>query len=275
MSVAVQLGLKDEGSELLVLAGRRWPVWATQHPALAAVDGPPDLRGWLRGADPTQADDVLRALATLAAVDGDNDIAAAAILSWALLPGACALANRLQGLSPRIDEIVAAQLWVEVRTFPWRRLRKVAANILMNTRSGVLRECGAASQTRRVDRTWHLTSPVDPCGPLWAWDAAAAGTGPAGSAAEELLDVLEWACANDVISGEDRALLLCLVAAAERASTTRVGRGAGGLMANDVSAAVADEWGISPVTVRRRARRSLRALSAACSGTQARSRRER
>lgn len=275
MSVAVQLGLDDDGSELLTLAGRRWPVWAVRHPTLAAVDGPSNLRSWLRGADPTQADDVLHALATLAAVDGDNDIAAAATLSWALLPGACVLAHRLRGLSPRIDEVVAAQLWVEARTFPWRRLRKVAANVLMDTRSGVLRECGAASQTRRVDRTWHLTSPVDPCGPEWVWHAAAAGAGPAGGAAEELLDVLEWACANNVISSEDRALLLCLVDAADRASTTRVGRGAGGLMANDVSAAVADEWGISPATVRRRARRSLRALSAACTGTQARSRRER
>jgi hypothetical protein len=31
------------------------------------------------------------------------------------------LAQRLQTLSPRIDQIVAAQLWIEIRTFPWRR----------------------------------------------------------------------------------------------------------------------------------------------------------
>ena len=266
MSVAGQLGLHDEGSELLTLAAQRWPTWAARHPPLAAVHDLSDLRGWLRGADPGEADEVLHALATLAAVDGGDELAAAAALAWALLPGASALANRLRGLSPRIDEIVASQLWVEARTFPWRRLRKVAANVLMNTRCGVLRECGARTQLSRGDRTWHHTSPVDPCGPLWAGYAAVDTEPDGATAAEELLDVLDWARENDVITAEDRALLLCLVEAADRVATVRVGRGAGGLMANDVSAAVARQWGVSAVTVRRRARRSLLALSAAVQG---------
>jgi hypothetical protein len=66
-----------------------------------------ELRGWLH------------ALATLAAADGGNDVAAAAALACALMPGACILANRLRTLAVQIDQIVAAQLWVEVRTFPW------------------------------------------------------------------------------------------------------------------------------------------------------------
>jgi len=52
-------------------------------------------------------------------------------------------AIRRPTLAAQIDQIVVAPLWVEVRTFPWRRLTKVAANVLMNTRAGVagLRKC--------------------------------------------------------------------------------------------------------------------------------------
>jgi len=57
-----------------------------------------------------EAEEALHALATLAAVDGCNDIAAAAALAWALMPGACTLANRLRTLTSHIDEVVAAQL---------------------------------------------------------------------------------------------------------------------------------------------------------------------
>src|SRR5665647_1242053 len=77
------------------------------------------------------------------------------------------LANRLRTLHWHIDEVVAAQLWVEVRTFPWRRLRKVAANVLKNTRTGVLRECDAKSQLERTDPTWSRTSLIDPYGSFW------------------------------------------------------------------------------------------------------------
>jgi hypothetical protein len=123
-------------------------------------------------------------------------------LAWVLLPGACALAHRLHALSPRIDEVVAAQLWIEIRTFPWQRLRKVAANILANTRTGVLRECGVHSQLERFDRTWSTARPVDPTALFWtrlsAPDAALR------SAAEELFEVLDWARAANVISGSDQ-----------------------------------------------------------------------
>jgi hypothetical protein len=166
-------------------------------------------------------------------------------------------------LSPQVDHLVAAQLWVEARTFPWRRLRKVAANVLMNTRAGVLRECGARSQLGRTDPTWCNTSVVDPAAPFWAGHVAGPDAQPAAPAVR-LGAVLDWACANRVISDADRRLLLCLVSASDQAGTRRVGRGHGGLMANDVSAAVAERWGVSPRTIRRRASRSLHALAAAC-----------
>jgi hypothetical protein len=79
---------------------------------------------------------------------GGDDLAAASVLAWALI--ACALAHRLHALSPNIDELVAAQLWLEVWSFPWHRLHKVAANILTNTRAAVRRECGVRSQLERA-----------------------------------------------------------------------------------------------------------------------------
>ena len=269
MSVAEQLGLNDETSELLALAAQRWDRWASGQSALAPVSGVSDLRPWLRAVDQATADEALHALATLAATDGGDDAAAAAALAWALVPGACALAHRLRTLDPHIDEVVAAQLWVEVRTFPWRRLRKVAANVLMNTRAGVLRECGATSQLGRTDRTWSKTSPVDPYGTFWGGYAAAHSVHPS-TASAELLDLLDWACRHKVITEDDRALLLCLVEVADRADTTRFGRGTGGLMANEVSIAVAQQWGVAPKTVRRRARRSMDALASACAKTRER-----
>jgi hypothetical protein len=263
MSVADQLGLCDETSGLLALADQCWGQWATAYPALTHCCGVRELRSWLPGAEKPEADDALHALATLAAADGGDDIAAAAALAWALMPGACTLANRLRTLTWHIDEIVAAQLWVEVRTFPWRRLRKVAANVLMNTRTGVLRDCDAKSQLERTDPTWSRTSPVDPYGTFWGGYASIHRDRPT-HPREELLELLEWACKNKVITEADRALLLCLVEAADSAATRRLGRGTGGLMANNVSEAVAQQWGIAPKTVRRRARRSMDALSSAC-----------
>ena len=269
MSVAEQLGLRDETSELLALADQRWGLWATSHPALTHCCGVRELRSWLRSADKAEADAALHALATLAAVDGGDDIAAAAALAWALMPGACTLANRLRTLDWHIDEIVAAQLWVEVRTFPWRRLRKVAANVLMNTRTGVLRDCDAKSQLERTDPTWSRTSPVDPYGAFWGGYAANHCERQI-HPRQELLKLLQWACDKKVISAADRALLLCLVEAADGAATRKLGRGTGGLLANDVSKVVAQRWGIAPSTVRRRARRSVDALSSACTGTDGR-----
>src|SRR3546814_16161191 len=106
-----------------------------------------------------------------AAPDGGDDIAAAAALAKCLLPGACRLAGWLSTLPPRavfrdsqpvaagswsaverIDELVASHLWVEVRSFKWRRLTKVAATHLTNTPRGVLHEVG---ETRR--QRWKET----------------------------------------------------------------------------------------------------------------------
>ena len=266
MSVAVQLGFCDRGTDLLRDDDAGWRTWVDQFPCLARIGDSRSMRAWLTEAEPGEADEVLHALATLGSASGGDDVDAATVLAWALLPGACALARRLQSLSPRIDELVAAQLWVEVRSFPWRRLRKVAANILANTRTGVLRECGVRTQVERTDRVWAAARLVDPSAPFWGGH-----TGPqvpAPSAADELLELLDWACRRALITEDDKQLLLSLVAAADRCGTTRTGRGSAGLMSNAASAEVAVQSGISPITVRRRARRIVDTLTAAHSGFQ-------
>jgi hypothetical protein len=262
VSVQTQLGLNDEGNGLLAQAGQNWESWVDRFPCLLGIGGVGSLRAWLRTAEPAAADEVLHALVTLASPSGGDDASAAAMVAWALLPGASVLAQRLQTLSPRIDGVVAAQLWIEIRTFPWRRLRKVAANILANTRTGVLAECGAHTQLERVDRTWSNVRLVDPTAVFWA--RACAHDDASQSAAHELAEVLEWAGAVNVISDSDRSLLLSLAETADSFGPARTGRGSCGLMANDLSADLAERLGISPKTVRRRARKAITALADAC-----------
>jgi hypothetical protein len=266
MSVATQLGL-DPASTPFVELEQNWACWVDQFPRLARAGDLRSLRGWLAAAEPAEADEVLHTLATLGSPSGADDLAAASVLAWALLPGACALAHRLHGLSPRIDELVAAQLWLEIRSFPWHRLHKVAANILANTRAGVLGECGARSQTKRADKAWTNTRVVDPAASFW--NRHTAGLDAVPSAADELLALLDSASAANIITDADTGLLLSLVEAAERCGTTRTGRGNAGLMSNTASAQVAVQAGLSPITVRRRARRIIDALAAAHTDLQA------
>ena len=311
MSVGDQLDV-DENSELLDQARSNWPEWVASDPRLDVVAKFDYLRAWLRSADRDASDEVLLALAMLAAPDGGDDIAAAAALAKCLLPGACRLAGWLSTLPPkevfrdsqpvlagtwsaveRIDELVASQLWIEVRTFPWRRLRKVAANILMNTRVGVLREVGDFFYVSRVDRTWANTTLVESFSSGDLTDGGVARyasempTERVASALfhrtglladrsqpdeveptpkEELLELLAWACEHQVISVADRYLLLCLVEEADRVETRNLTRGYGGLIGNQLSSRVAPRVGVSEATVRRHASRSMRALAAAAPG---------
>lgn len=256
MSVATHLGLSEPDSEVLALAGQRWPGWQATHPHLRVVDELADLPAWLRAADWSDADRVLLALAQLSAPDGGDDVAAVGVLAWVLLPGASLLAFRLGRLSPRIDEILAAQLWVEARTFPWKRGHKVAANILMNTRKGVIRDLGLGELSAR-------TIPFPPTAEVWtetALDRLPAEPTPE----QELQEILDLATNKGALTGDEGDLLLDLAHAADLASPARSGRGHAGLMAPAASEAVAADRGVSARTVRRRAARSVSALRTVC-----------
>lgn len=263
MSVATQLGLDDPAQGLLAQARTHWPVWRSRDPRLAVVDDLLDLPGWIRSADRDDVDDVLHELAHLGSPTGGDDVVAAGALAWLLLPGASLVAHRLRDMTPRIDECVAAQLWIEVRSFAWERRRKVAGNIVMNLRRGVLRELGAVEHLRAVDPTWAHAMPLAPEADLWRVLDARAAEPPGVEPEEELAELLSWATSHRVIDEHDRELLVGLAEAACQMEVTRSREGRGGLCSRSGSSVVAARHGISEATVRRRARRSMRALAEA------------
>ncbi|MER7070654.1 hypothetical protein [Terrabacter sp. NPDC000476] len=257
MSVAKQLGLDDPESEILATARSRWPCWVSAHPVLGVVDDLLELPAWLRQADRDNADAVLLALAELSSPEGGDDVAATGALAWVLLPGVSLLALGMFTLSPRIDQLLAAALWMEARTFRWHRGHRVAANILMNTRKAVMRDLGVGVA---ADPTWSRTFPVAPFERIWEAMPAEPSEVSGASAHEKLTELLDCACAAGVITNEDRILLVDVAQTADRQQTMRSGRGHAGLLGNDVSAEVAKRRGVAAITVRRRTSRAIRAL---------------
>jgi hypothetical protein len=256
MSVESRLGL---GSNMESVIADAWQGWVVRQPALAAVADPARLRSWLREADFQLADDVMHGLAWLASVEGGDDIVAASALAWVLLPGASFIAHQLRTLDPAIDHLVASELWVRVRTFPLSR-RKVVVNLMRDLRSRVILASEAPGTLRRRDPIrLAIVGTVD-SESVWSLPAASEPT-----AHEELVDVLEWAFEQDVICAEDRWLLLCLVEAADRAGTRLTGPGLG-LLSNEAAELVGRRLGLCRRTVRRRAMRSIEALTAVSHG---------
>ena len=283
MSVQQQLGLEDDG--LLVQQIReRWSTWSSHDERLAAVAELDQFRDWLRTADVEERDDALYALACMAAKDAGDDHFAGAALAWALLPGAATLAARMAGFSPRMDDLVAAQLWLEVRTFPWKRRRKVAANILAATRAGVLLDLGELGQVRRSDRAWANTGLLfgDFLEGEWNREEAAAGDPDnfvqVGARTREKLTVnfcaeqtptqevealLAWGVREGLISDRDRLVLTELIDEAETTVPARGRTANGGLGGRELTRRVGDRLGVSSATVRRHLNTSVAALAAA------------
>lgn len=259
MSLAKQLGLERPSADLLVRAGDRWQGWQRTHPVLAVSENLQGLREWVRNAGPEEANEVLLALAELAAVDGGDDRAAAAGLSWLLLPGAVGVARALAGLSDHIDELVAAQLWICVRTVSWRKRIWVAATVLMNTRREVITDLGLSMDPRAGRAELPVPDPALLIRPgSAAQQIGADGRHCAALVAGELLHgLLEDAARAGVVTVDDCHLLMRL---AQHADTRRSGRGRGGLLARSSSTEVGKEWGLSRAAVARRADLALRAL---------------
>lgn len=253
--VGAALGLSDE--LVAALIDNHWDHWRELAPALERVQQPAELESWLRKAPAARADRVLLGLAQLAAEDGLNDTDAALVLAWALMGGARVVAADLRSLSSDIDALVASQLWIEVRTFSWQTLGKVAANILARLRKHVLLDLGEYSQLRNHDRTVAGSIPFSPesltqlIPEVWADE----GWSPT----DELLRALEWGCRNKVITDADRQLLLDVLATA----TTNPDVPTDCLFGDVVTDRVGHRWGLSGRTVRRRTKRSIERLSTA------------
>jgi hypothetical protein len=258
MSVATHLDLADPTSGLLGQAVQRWPLWHREYEELQVVDELLDLPAWIRAAERPPVDDVLHRLARLGSPESGDDRVAAGALAWLLLPGAVLVAQRLRHLSPRIDELVAAQLWLEVRGFDWQRRRKVAANIVMNTRRGVLRDLGVGD----YDPTWARVVPLAP--DAEQWQALASEPAPSvPDAPAELAGLFEWAKRHTLIDDRDARLLIDLAVVAAEVGVRRSRDGRSGLCARSVTPTVAAKYGVSEATVRRRARQNLETLAAA------------
>ncbi len=250
MSVETELGL---GSNLESVIADAWPSWATAQPALGEVDDPCRLRSWLQNADPAEADEVVYGLAWLASTEGGNDRHAAQALAWLLVPGASFLARQLRTLSRDIDHMVAAELWILVCTFPLHR-RKVIRNLMWDLRANVLAACEAPATLQRKDPTWYAS--------VASLDSDLMADIPAEhdrSAMEELADVLDWAYDHRVIAAEDRQLVLLLVEASQDLRLRQTP--SHGLLGNEATATVAALLGVCERTVRRRARRTIWALT--------------
>ena len=261
MSVAIELGLgAGLASRSMVAAAKSWPAWSLADESLAGPEGVDDLAAWLAAAGPAEADRVLHALVRLGSPAGGDEPLAVDVAAWALLPGARALARRLGGLSVDIDRLVAAQLWLEVRTFPWQRLRKVAANVLSNTRAHLLATDLPMSVGRSTGR--RQCRLVDPHGALWEQAAALPERTRPDDAAAELREVLADATDAGMLTWADRDLLQVLLDQAHQVGPG-ARRGRGGLLADRVVDRVVEVTGLSPATVRRRVRRSVIAIAEA------------
>ena len=261
MSVAEHLGLDDPDRGLLAQARAGWPSWSRLQPQLAVVAELVDLPAWILTADREKVDQVLLELARLGSPTGADDAAAAGALCWLLLPGACLAANRMRSLTARIDECVAAQLWLEVRAFPWHRGHKVAANVVWNLRRGVLRDLGMTEPGRASDPTWARSIPVAPDAELWAFLDARSPVEEQAEAADELAEIVSAALAYGALARPDVELLLQLAHEASRADVARNREGRAGLCSRAASRAVAARQGISEATVRRRARHGVQVLA--------------
>lgn len=254
MSVAKHLGLDGPDSDVLALARQRWSAWQREHTVLAEVEDLADLPDHVRSAERDEADAMLLALAELSSPEGGDDVAATGVLAWLLLPGVSLLAARMATLTPTIDEVLAAQLWVEARTFPWKRGHRVAANILMNTRKSVMRDLGVGEA---AEASWARCAPVDPTEGIWNHMAADPADVPP---ERELAELLERACRFGVLTTSERGLLMDVAETADRRGVARAGRGYAGLLGNEVCREVAQMHGVSPITVRRRASRLVQTL---------------
>ena len=248
MSVETALGASAATANQII--ERRWADWLETRPALAGADHV-NLRGWLRTASTVAANGALYDLAVLAATDGGDDTEAALVLAWCLLPSACRIAKQFSDVDPvEIDQLVASQLWIEIRTYNWRTCTRVTGTICANLRRSVLRE-------------WSLDPDRPPRLNVVVWTDLLAQLCEEPAVAElsprqVLLQVLDWGVANGTIQEFDRALLLEMVEISVCDPKHRSPRRS--LLASAVVAG--PEFGVSPRTVRRRSRRALSALAA-------------
>lgn len=241
------------------------PRWAQRHPALYGLESVADVTAATRRGSEADRDDVLSALAELASPESGDSPEAAALLCHLLIPAV--VSTLLVGISGSrglsrddVTNLVAAQLWVAVRTFPWRTHRKVAVSIQWTVRRAVLAELGFANHLVRVDRTWAVTSAASD----QRLDALVVDEEDL-PAERQLELLLAAAVGRGVVSRSDVELLWTLVLESQQVSGRYTSCG---LMSEQVSELVGARLGVAGRTVRRRAARALDRLRAMVAGDQ-------
>ncbi len=238
-------------------AAGRWGRWVDCQPGLAAAGSAAQLGQLVTDrSDPARANAFLLALVQVGSVDGGVDEVAATFVASLLVPGGDRMVRSLWSLGGEVEQIIAGQLWIQVRVYPWRnRPRAVAKNTLMETRRAVLADFGVSTL---------ISAPLVPLPPPEMAEAieqrAAALIAEPGPDLV-LLNVLVWARARGVLTAAAASLLWDLVVLAcdslQRGGLEGMARGTGSLAA---AAQAADERGLAPRSVRRQRDRAVSAL---------------
>ncbi|MCC6496320.1 MAG: hypothetical protein IT193_08675 [Propionibacteriaceae bacterium] len=239
MSVVAQFGITADSITRLI--DNHWLAWMAQAPDLHLRPTDTPLDQWVTRAPAVDVDRVLRALARLAHDDEPTTAQGAAlVLVWLMMPAASMLANQLRTLDVDIDQHIAAQLWIEVRSYPWQTTGRVAANLRCNLRKHLLADF-AEPELILFDQ-----QPPDEPAP------------DGGDSMQEAVDFLEEGLEDEAITQDDFDLLLAVLDAADQLHPRPY---RGGLTGNRVSNLVAAELGVTGRTVRRRTTRSIAALA--------------
>lgn len=157
MSIADQLGLGSTDTPSYARAQEWWLHELGDDPASDIVRDLANLEVWTRFASRAGCDALEGWLAERAV----SDVDAATVLAWLLIPGAVRIADRLRDLSPDIDQFVAGQLWIEVRTHSGQPAKAVAFTILQRTKRAVLADFGLGDGGERQDMAWANTIVTD------------------------------------------------------------------------------------------------------------------
>jgi len=235
----------------------RWGRWLACQPSLAAAGSAVQLGRLVTDrSDPARANGFLLALVRVGSVDGGVDPAAATLVASLLVPGGDRMARSLWSLGGEVEQIIAGQLWIQIRVYPWQaRPRAVAKNVLMETRRAVLADFGASTP---------ISVPLVPLPPPEIAEVIEQRTADVDAeltADQVLLNVLVWARARGILTAAAASLLWDLVVLAsdslQPSYSEAMARGAGSL---DAAARAADTRGVTPRSVRRQRDRAVSAL---------------
>lgn len=182
----------------LELAGV-WSAWRRCEPALRAVRELEELPAHTLRCEPAAANEVLTALARLAARDGGDDPRAAVVLVHVLAPGVRRLARSLPAPAQDAMGLVVGELIVQIRRRPSTRglTGSVAVSLLRSTRRELLREL-----PRRDANGALVEVPVLADHPVWD------RYGTPDATDVDLAGLLRWAVDAGVASAGDVDLLV-------------------------------------------------------------------